>query len=965
MTRKDGDILSARAGQNQQGSRLAATQLTPLLERERELEALAEALDLATAGTGSAVIVEGPPGIGKSILLTAARRQAEERGLEVLQARGLELDRDLPFGVAVDLFAHPLASADAHERRRLLGGQAGLAQPLLEPHERSSAELQGVVRALYWLTANLTQVTRPRGRRRALVIVVDDAQWSDSPSLRFLVHLAARIDELPIALLIAVRTGEPSPNDALLGALRDPSARRVLAPAPLSVAAVGALVQTELPGAEAPFVAACARVSGGNPFIAQELSRTLREEGIAPTGDRAGEVENLVPATVLHAVLSRLARLGEPAQRLAAAVSVLGDGTALRHATRLAELARRDGETAADALMEAGILQASGLLGFVHPLIGTAVYSDLTVFARARAHRRAADLLAADGAPVEAIAAHLRLSTPEGDPRTVVMMREAARRDMQHGDPAAAARLLERALAEPPPAPDRATVLLELAEAEAMCGDRAARDHALQALDLLTEPESRIPALRVLSRIRLATGEHEAAAHGLQEILDGTRARGQAAERILGEYLTLCRFTAPLRPEVTRHLRPIVDMATRGEPPTDPMLLSHVVLELALRGEPLRAVLEFARRATLDDPLIDAGSHGMPMGIVVQALCMVDQEVLAEQLANAALAMARTRGAFFAASTASYHRAIPRYYRGALADALADLDQALAPTQEGWTTGQSWPQALIVHTRLERGEVDDAAQALAAAVMRPDSMDEPIVRFARAQVAMARRDPQAALADATAAGRILAGNFEIDRPAFVAWRHTAALAAAALGESDRARALAGEQLELARSFAVPRGVAIALRTAAAVGEEDSRIALLSEAAEVIAPSQSRLERAHVLTELGAALRRAGRRSDAQPPLRRALEAADAMGAAPLAHAAREELRATGARPRRAAFTGAQSLTPAELRVARLAAQGLTNAQIAQDLFVTLKTVQTHLARTYRKLDITSRRELERALGADR
>ena len=944
---------------------MAATQLTPLLERERELEVLVEAVDLAAAGTGSVVIVQGPAGIGKSMLLTAARREASERGLEVLQARGLELDRDLPFGVAVDLFAHVLASADAQQRRRLLSGQAGLAEPLLEPRERPSGELQAVVRALYWLIANLTRAAGSRGRRRAFAIVVDDVQWSDSPSLRFLVHLAARIEELPVALLLALRTGEPGPSDDLLDALRDPSSRRTLTPGPLSVAGVGALVEAELPGAEPAFVAACARVSGGNPFIAHELSRALRAEGVAPTGDRAGEVENLVPATVMHAVLSRLGRIGQSAQRLAAAASVLGDGTALRHAIELADMTRSDGEAAADALVEAGILQASGLLGFVHPLIATAVYSDLPVFARARAHRRAADLLAADGAPVHAIAAHLRLSTPDADPRTVAVLREAARADLAQGDPDAAARLLERALAEPPPAPDRAAVLLELAEAEAMRGDWAARDHALEALDLLTEPEARFPALRVLSRIRLVTGEHEAAAEGLQEILSGARPRGRAAERILGEYLTLCRFTAPLHPEVTRHLGPIADMAERGEPPADPMLLAHIVLELALRGEPRPAVLELARRATHEDPLIDAGSHGMPMGIIVQALCIVDEQTAAEQIADAALAVARARGGFFATSLASYHRAIPRYYRGALADALADLDQALAPTQEGWTTGQSWPQALTVHCRLERGELDDATEMLAAIVTRPESMDEPIVRFATARVAMARRDPAAALADATAAGRILAGDFAIDRPAFVAWRRTAALAAAALGQSDRARALAGEQLEIARSLGIPRGVAIALRTAAAVEDGGSRIALLSEAAEVIGPSQSRLERAHVLAELGAALRRAGRRADAQPPLRRALQAADAMGVAPLARAAREELRATGARPRRAAFTGADSLTPAELRVARLAAQGLSNAQIAQDLFVTLKTVQTHLARTYRKLDITSRRELERALGADR
>jgi DNA-binding NarL/FixJ family response regulator len=125
---------------------------------------------------------------------------------------------------------------------------------------------------------------------------------------------------------------------------------------------------------------------------------------------------------------------------------------------------------------------------------------------------------------------------------------------------------------------------------------------------------------------------------------------------------------------------------------------------------------------------------------------------------------------------------------------------------------------------------------------------------------------------------------------------------------------------------------------------------------------SKLAAAHALCDLGVALRRAGCRAEAQPPLRRALQLADWMGAAPLAESIRHELLATGARPRRSAYTGIDALTPAELRVAQLAAQGLTNPQIAQELFVTAKTVQTHLAHVYRKLDISSRRRLPAVLA---
>jgi DNA-binding CsgD family transcriptional regulator len=194
------------------------------------------------------------------------------------------------------------------------------------------------------------------------------------------------------------------------------------------------------------------------------------------------------------------------------------------------------------------------------------------------------------------------------------------------------------------------------------------------------------------------------------------------------------------------------------------------------------------------------------------------------------------------------------------------------------------------------------------------------------------------------------------------WRHTAALAALALGDHRQARLLADEELERARWCGVPRAISIALRTAAAVVGNARRIELLTEARSVAETSPSRLEHARVLLELGTALRREGRRSDSQAWLREALQLADRMGAAPLAEAARQELWATGARPRRTAFSGADALTAAERRVAQLAAAGLTNAQIAQDLFVTTKTVQTHLAHAYRKLDISSRRQLPASLG---
>jgi DNA-binding CsgD family transcriptional regulator len=935
-----------------------ATAVAPgplLLERERELSRLSEALAHAVGGSGSLILVEGPAGIGKSGLLGAAGEEAGRESMHVLRARGLELERDVPFGVARQLFEGCLAAASDTHRDELLAGHAGLARSLFNSAAQGASDPQSLTRGLYWLVVNLS-------RRAPLAIALDDAQWSDRSSLAFLAHLASRFDGLPVAVLAAVRTGEPATADDVLDSLRHLPGCTRLVPEPLSEAGVGRLVAEELPDAEPPFVAACARVTAGNPFMTRELVRALNADGVAPTAASVARVDGLVPATVLHSVLARLGRLGEPAHRMASAVAVLGDGAPLRYAISLAGLNAPDAESAADALARAKILADGEPLRFVHPLIATAVHSDLPAFARARLHRAAAQLLAADHATVQGVAAHLLLSTPTADLWTQVTLRDAARRDLEQGDPAAAVRLLTRALDEPPPSDQRAAVLIELAEAKAMSGDTDAERHVSEALELLEEPRDRVLALRVRSHIKGALGDHDAAAQALREILDTVGPSDPDAQQILAAYLTVNRFRTRLHPEAASRLAPIVEAARRGSPPGDPGLLAHVTLDLALAGAHAETVRSLAERATANDPLVDLAGHGMLMGILVQALCCVDELELAERIADAGLRAARERGSFIAAGVASYHRAIPRYHRGALADALADLDEALAPSREGWIGGEAWSEALQAHVQIERGELEAAADPLLRSSPKTDAMDAAITLFARARVALATRDPETALADAEAAGRHLADGFGIDHPGLVPWRRTAVLAALALEDHSHARRLATEQLELARSTGIKRAIGLALRTTAATVAGAQQIALLTEAVSVLEGSPSQLERAHAFLDLGSALRRASRRSDARAPLREALQLADGFGAAPLAQAARVELRATGVRPRRAAFSGADALTPAERRVAGLAAQGMTNAEIAQQLFVTAKTVQTHLAHSYRKLEISSRRQLPVALG---
>jgi DNA-binding CsgD family transcriptional regulator len=950
-----------------------------LYEREEELAALSRALSAAREGTGSLLVIEGPAGIGKSRLLAGARALTTALGMPVLTARGIDLERDASFGVASGLFAGLFAgaaAADDGERARLLSGHASLAATLFDPATAPAAEPLALVRGLYWLTVNLA-VGPPGpagwpaapGRSGApspvgLLIEVDDAQWADQPSLSYLAYLAARIDELPAVLLIAVRTSEQAVGQQALDWLRDRPGRQVLRPRALSPEAIERMVLAELPAAEPAFSRACAEVTGGNPFLAGELLRALRADGVAPTVGSVSRVRSLVPDSVLRSVLVRLARCGEPAGQLAQAVAVLGDGAVLRQARLLAGLDAESAEHAADALAAAHILASGEPLRFTHPLIASSVYADIPAFARVRAHRRAADLLASDDASPDAVAAHLLLTSPDGEQRTVATLRLAAEQAIVRGDSGAAARLLARALAEPPDLTARGEVLLELANAEIEQGDMGAAQHIDEALQLLGNPAERVRALAALGRLRFNRGEHEAAVAAMDDALALLKPDDPARTPLLVSYLTATTFREPLYPLGTDRLRPVIEAARDGQPPADPGLLAHLVLRLAFDAGPAGQIRALAARATAADPLVDPASLGILPGLIVQALCCVDELDAAERICDAALAAARRRGSLLNFTMASYHRAIVRYHRGELTGALADLDQALAGSREGWTAGDPWTGSLRAHIHVERGDLAAARAALTLTDgAAPGSMDLPVALFARARLALAQRRPDAALAHAEAAGRILADGFGIDHPGFVPWQRTAALAAHALGQDDRARDLAAGLLERAHWSGTARALGLALHTQAAMAEGERRIALLTEAAEALEHSPSALERAHALVGLGAARRRAGQRSAAGPPLRAGLQLADRMGATPLIEAARHELRALGLRPRRLAVTGPGSLTPTERRVAELAASGLTNRQTAEALFVTVKTVEAHLARAYRKLGISTRAELSKVVDA--
>ncbi len=928
---------------------------TELFERDEELVQLRGAVAAVRGGGPALVILEGPAGIGKSRLIEAACAEATAGNLRVLRAAGAELDHQSPFGVAAQLFG--AAVSDPAVAAELFAGQAGLARSLFED-AAGVGDADSVVRGLYWLAVRLATESDP-SRGPGLLIAVDDAQWADRPSLRFVAHLARRLEGLPVGVVVGVRSGEPdAPND-LLDPLADLAGVEVVRPTPLSEAAVGRVVDRTLPPADPAFVRACADVTGGNPFLVHELTRALGADGVEPSAGSVPLVQRFVPASVARSVLVRLARLPDAARRLTIAVAVFGTEVPVRLAAALAELPLEVAEDAADTLAATHVLLPGEPLRFEHPLLGAAVHADLPDHARARAHRRAADLLA-DDSPGR-VASHLLLAHPQGDQATVGVLCGAAGEALAGGEPLVAVRLLRRALAEPPADDDeRVEVLAALAEAEAQAADRSARQTVAEAMALAASPDGRRRAVIARSRVAYAEGDLPGFAEATEEALADANPEDPATQVLLSGYLAAGTFHGPAHQRTEPHLARLVEQARAGHPPAHPALLAHLALRAALDGSAPAEVRAYSEAALAEDPLIDPAAHAMPLSLVVQALCMVDELDAAERAADAGMVSAQERGAAVAHAVASYHRAIPRYHRGALDEALADLEQAMLHRDDGRRGAEGFHAELLTLVHLARGDLD--AASLAAAIGRRvdrDSLDYPMALYARSLWALAADRPAEAAETAQRAGHVLASGFGMDHPGLVQWRCVAARASLRIGDDAQARRLAEDALERARWCGIPRPLGHALRTAGTVTSDGRRLDLLSEADSILADSPAALERAAVLVELGAALRRAGDLTAATDTLRRGYALADGMRAGALVAQAREELRALGLRPRRSATTGLDSLTPAERRVAELASSGLTNRKVAEALFVTMKTVETHLASAYRKLGVSTRHDLAR------
>ena len=937
--------------------------MSRLLERERELAELDALVMDACAGAGRLAVVEAAAGLGKTQLLHAARESGRGAGMQVLGARATELERGFAFALARQLFEPALAALDEPGREALLAGAAGAARGALGiarggTAAQPSGDAFAVLHGLYWLTAALAE-------QQPLLLAVDDAHWSDAASLDFLRFLVTRLEELPVLLALACRPDEPGAERALARIATDPLARR-LTPRALSPQGAAALLADELAREpEQAFTATSHEVSGGNPFLLRELARTLAVEEIEPAAGQAPRVRELAPERVTRTVQLRVARLAPEAQAVARAVVVLGDDA---DGGLVAELAGLDAAVvarAADDLRAAAILDPDAALRFIHPLVRTALDAEMRSGERAEAHARAVELLRARGASAQRLATHLVATDARGDRAAAATLLEAGRAALSSGAPRAASTYLTRALREPAPDDLRPAILDSIVTAGIRAPDRAL---FAAVLPELLEEQERDARLRARWGIRVSTwmilsGRADDAIPLLEDAIEVANAQDDAesAFRLEAQLSLVAQRPLPdARARLSRYVDRIPADSTSGR-----LAAAHESEWHAFDGTAADGVAAAHRALARDCRIFVEQPELFAPGRGVLTLIFADELDAARRAVEQALAYARERGATPELVAARAMTGLVAWAYGDLAAAEADVRQALEVARLGRLRFAELPlQTILASLLVARGELGAAEAEIEASGMTgeiPEIVWFAPVLFARGQLRFAQGRVEQAAADFLQLERLSTRWGVIGMPAPPA-RICAARAVAALGDGERARPMAEAALAHARRWGAPTLTSQALRTLAMTTDGDGRLAALEEAVAVLDGTSALLVRAEALAELGVALRRARRRADARPPLREALELARRCGAVGLAKLAFDELAATGERVRSYTPIGAESLTPSQRRVAELAAGGMTNREIAQTLFLTVKTIESHLAAAYDKLGIRSRQQLAAALG---
>jgi DNA-binding CsgD family transcriptional regulator len=920
-----------------------------MVGRDRERERLAAFLG---AGWPRVLLVEGPPGIGKTTLLEAALVEARGAGIQGLVARAVPAEADLPYAILSELLPDPtvdrLARVLAEPRRLALdralrrGGHVAGGPDAGSTGAPLDAAAVGLA---------LLDLLRSLARSAPVLVAVDDLQWCDEASAAALAYALRRAQGIPVAAIAARRTTVDAPSVAILRSALGEPGTDVIEVGPLSVGAIGRILDGRLGRQHGRSeVTRVVEAAAGNPLFAIEIARAVdvAREG---TGTLA------VPPSAEPLLADRLGRLSAGAVDVVLVVAATARADVSTVAVALGSEAA--GAPLAEALRSGLVRSDAGRIGLEHPLVGSAALGRALPSRVREIHGR----LAAATADPEERARHRALSADGPDPVIAAELDAAAESAAERGASGVAAESVELALAlTPAPYPDaRAARHLRAAGLRLASGDpKRAAAHVATGLDLLPPGPARVP-LRVIAVEIACASAGRPAARAEAEIAI-TEAAGDPLASALA-HAALLAWGVEDAAEARRHAETVLSLLAGRED------------EAPFAAGDALALLADARLAAGEGPAVDLLEHALAIerrapGFVIGSLEIlagtlrtadrVDEarEAYAEVLARLAAAGVETRRV-----AALAHAAWTEILAGRYDDADRFLADSLRLAEE-LRVDASGAHVYLAHLDGLRGRADVAA-----------------MRRRRAEAMTAGDDWMAALwSRALAAHSLAAGDAvhaaELLRSASHTWISLGILepnymridadlveALVAAGRHDEATgALASFEERSARSR-LPWSVVAAARARAALldatGDPTGALAVLDDAAEMTATLPLPLERGRIALVQGGILRRLRRVREARGALEEARAAFAALPSPPWEARAAAELARLGGRA-----ATADALTPAERQVAELAAAGRSNREIAAVLVLSVRTVESQLSSAYAKLGVRGRAGLGAALAGD-
>lgn len=916
-----------------------AAALPRLHERADLLSELRQVVDGSWAHPIRPIVIDGPPGSGKTALFNACLAMADEHGQRVARAR-----------------------CDPSDQATELGVVRQLLESLTRVHQLDQRLTPGPADSDDWMIEICDALTQHLDAAHpSLLLVVDDAHLADSASLAFLHFLARRSDSSAVRMMLTTRTRRAgmsiSGSDRLLA---DPEMRRFTL-RPLGPSSIATMLSDRLAVDLDPGVVAAAHhMTGGNTFLIACMARAIDELDIPHEQLTAADIAGLISPAVAQSVFASLATAPAGAVALLEATAVLGHDADLRVAAALAGIDGDEAGRYADLLADLAILRPGRPLGYLHPFVRRSVYAELQPAKRAKAHAIAGQLLSALGRDVTETAAHLVEADATGDDWTASILIDAAHCHLAAGDVDRAAAMLQRADREAPTKLLHADVARLRAELEGRRGDPSAIEHLERAarlgldrirwtetvLDLLDQRWDR-PMVRTLLAMIESVPDDQ-----LTEQPD-LRVRLRLARSVLD----------PHRAPPPRAEDALADTGPADSRARQLTAIRHATQMAVLHPDHSFRTMADELQARLTGDVIDGGGPvhtaviAGALGVLVRAGLHAPADPLLQRARATALAERRFIDAAVYALALSESLALQGQFDAA-ERALDGLPADLGPLDACVRVKRAWIEALHrPEPDQPDGAIDHPTAEEFAALGNEYAM---FYSFAIAELQLLRRDWEGALRSFDELGAASA-RLGISNPSFAPWRAGRCEALAALGRADETTVMAAENLQLARQFGAPVTVGWALVCSSFSTPAHQRVIALDEAVQLLRHSGAVILHIRALIALGLAHHHAGSAISARRELRRAGDLTSQIGVSSLIADVSRGLLATGARPRRLRTTGADSLTPAEHRVAVLAAGGATNAAIARELFVHVKTVESHLAKAYRKLGIALRGDLRSVL----